>query len=43
MERTTIAVGKDTRDALYYKKQPSESYDEYLRRLVGVDDKRSDE
>lgn len=41
MERTTISVEKETRDALYYKKEPGESYDEYLRRVVGVDDNQS--
>jgi hypothetical protein len=37
MSRTTISVDKSTRDALYYEKQPSESYDEFLRRKFDLD------
>jgi len=37
MSRTTISVYEETRDALYYKKRPGESYDEFLRRVCGVE------
>lgn len=33
---TTISVGTETRDALYYQKEPGETYDEYLRRVLGI-------
>ena len=41
MSRTTIAVDKETRDELYYQKQPGESYDEYLRRMCGISSENS--
>jgi len=37
MERTTISVAEETRDELYYQKRPGESYDTFLRRVVGID------
>lgn len=37
MSRTTISVDKETRDELYYKKRPGESYDEFLRRACGIE------
>lgn len=35
---TTIAVGYETRDKLYLRKEPGESYDELLRRELELDD-----
>lgn len=43
MNRTTISVDEETRDALYYQKQPDESYDAYLRRVFGIDSDNSGE
>jgi hypothetical protein len=40
MSRTTISVAKETRDALYYRKNPEESYDEFLRRVCGIESKQ---
>lgn len=37
MSRTIISVAKETRDALYYQKNPDESYDEFLRRVCGIE------
>lgn len=32
MSRTTISVREEVRDAIYYAKEPTESYDDFLRR-----------